>query len=203
MVLPGHNWRLFSLQGSYYLETSSVSGVSSQIVERIPYQTLPYGLCDDSGGGSTDKLLMYVASRFGPVASFSGTYRADGWVLRIQRTPIESSEYRCSYSVSQLKVVFCIVWLIHICVYAYQWCSQAMAECGSHHTSLNNIVGKFLLSFRKQCLIFAFLSTKLSISSLLPLQHFSHTNVQGLATLLMPITILFSEADPGFPRGGF
>ena len=35
-----------------------------------------------------------------------------------------------------------------------QWRSQAMAECGSCHTTLNNTVGKFLLSLRKQCWIF-------------------------------------------------
>ena len=73
-----------------------MSGVSSQIVERIPRQTLPSGYGDDSGGGSTDKVLMYVADRFGPVTSFSGTYRADRWELVIQRTPIESSEYMCT-----------------------------------------------------------------------------------------------------------
>ena len=70
-----------------------MSGVSSHIVERIPHQTLPYGYGNDSGGGRTDKLLMYVTDRFGPVASFSGTYRADNWELVIQRTPVESSEH--------------------------------------------------------------------------------------------------------------
>lgn len=81
-----------NLQASYYLETSSVSGVGSQIVERIPSQTLPYGYGDDSGGGDTDELLMYVTDRFGPVASFSGSYRADRWELFIQRTLIESGK---------------------------------------------------------------------------------------------------------------
>lgn len=76
-----------------------MSGVSSHIVERIPRQTLPSGYGDDSGGGSTDELLIYATDRFGPVASFSGTYRADNWELVIQRTPIESSEYvsTCRY----------------------------------------------------------------------------------------------------------
>ena len=76
-----------------------MSGVSSHIVERIPRQTLPSGFGDDSGGGSTDELLVYVRDRFGPVASFSGTYRADNWELIIHRTPIESSEYMstCRY----------------------------------------------------------------------------------------------------------
>ena len=79
-----------NLQASYYLENSSVSGVSSQTVERIPSQTLPNGYGNDSGGGKTDELLMYLAKRFGPVASFSGSYRADRWELSIQRTLVES-----------------------------------------------------------------------------------------------------------------
>ena len=74
-----------------------MSGVGSQIVERIPSQTLPSGFGDDSGGGSTDKLLKYVVARFGPVASFSGSYRADRWELFIQRTPIESGTCKCNY----------------------------------------------------------------------------------------------------------
>jgi hypothetical protein len=54
-------------------------------VERHSYQTLPYGYGSDTGGGSTDELLEYVVGRFGPVASFSGSYRADTWTLSIQQ----------------------------------------------------------------------------------------------------------------------
>ena len=54
-------------------------------VERHNYQTLPSGYGDDRGGGDTDKLLEYVVSRFGPVASFSGSYKADSWVLNIHQ----------------------------------------------------------------------------------------------------------------------
>ena len=84
-----------------------MSGVSSHIIERIPRPTLPSGYGDDSGGGRTDKLLMYVTDRFGPVASFSGTYRADYWELVIQRTPIESSEYlsTCRYHYFRIQGV--------------------------------------------------------------------------------------------------
>ena len=79
-----------------------MSSVSSQIVERIPYQTLPSGRGDDSDGGRTDKLLMYV---------FSGTYRASRWELVIQRTPVESSECMCMYI---YLFVICIAIIISI-----------------------------------------------------------------------------------------
>lgn len=90
-----------------------MSGVSSQVVERIPYQTLPYGQGDDSGGGNTDKLLRYVTDRFGPVASFSGTYRANRWELVVQRTPVESSECMCM-CIHVYLFIICIVIIISI-----------------------------------------------------------------------------------------
>ena len=52
-------------------------------VERHSYQTLPCGYGSDTGGCHTDKVLEYVVGRFGPVASFSGSYRADSWTLNI------------------------------------------------------------------------------------------------------------------------
>ena len=82
-------------QGSYYLDDSSVTGYSSQSVlnvERLPYQTLPYGIGSDVGGGRTDELLDYVIGRFGPVASFSGSYRADSWTLNIQQSLFQSGK---------------------------------------------------------------------------------------------------------------
>ena len=90
-------------QGSYYLDDSSVTGYSSQSVlnvERLPYQTLPYGIGSDVGGGRTDELLDSVIGRFGPVASFSGSYRADSWTLDIQRNLLQSGGYHgmdCAY----------------------------------------------------------------------------------------------------------
>ena len=54
-------------------------------VERHSYRTLPSGYGSDTGGGETDKVLEYVVGRFGPVASFSGSYRADAWTLNIHR----------------------------------------------------------------------------------------------------------------------
>lgn len=77
------------MQGSYYLDDSSVTGYSSQSVlhvEKLSYQTLPSGYGSDTGGGRTDQLLEYVFGRFGPVASFTGSYRADTWTLNIQRS---------------------------------------------------------------------------------------------------------------------
>ena len=89
-----HVFKMF-IQGSYYLDDSAVMGYSSQSVlhvERVPYQTLPYGYGSDTGGGKTDQLLEYVFRRFGPVASFTGSYRADTWTLNIQRSLIQPGE---------------------------------------------------------------------------------------------------------------
>ena len=61
-------------------------------VERHNYQTLPYGYGSDTGGGKTDKLLEYVVGRFGPVASYSGSYRADSWTLNIHQRNTPGSE---------------------------------------------------------------------------------------------------------------
>ena len=95
-------------QGSYYLDDSSVTGYSSQSVlniERLPYQTLPYGTGSDVGGGRTDELLEYVIGRFGPVASFSGSYRADSWTLNIQQSLFQSGKY-LSIQIKQLYILF-------------------------------------------------------------------------------------------------
>ena len=47
---------------------------------------LPYGYGSDTGGGHTAELLVYLRQRFGPVRSFSGSYRADTWCVNIQRS---------------------------------------------------------------------------------------------------------------------
>ena len=48
-------------------------------------QTLSYAYGSDTGGGNTLRVLQYLRGRFGPVASFSGSYRADSWTLQISR----------------------------------------------------------------------------------------------------------------------
>ena len=70
-----------------------MTGYSSQSVlnvERHSYQILPYSDGSDVGGGNTDRLLGYIVGRFGPIASFSGSYRADSWTLDIQRNLLQS-----------------------------------------------------------------------------------------------------------------
>ena len=78
------------LQGSYYLDDSNVTYSSGSIrsLERLSYQTLPYGYGSDTGGGRTDELLEYLVGRFGPVSSFSGSYRANAWTLNVQQQGI-------------------------------------------------------------------------------------------------------------------
>ena len=69
------------------MEQSDVTYSSGSVldVERHSYQTLPCGYGSDTGGCKTDKILEYVVGRFGPVASFSGSYRADAWTLNIHQ----------------------------------------------------------------------------------------------------------------------
>ena len=50
-----------------------------QSVQRPSRGEIPRGYGEDSGGGDTVGLLQYLENRFGDVASFSGTYRADRW----------------------------------------------------------------------------------------------------------------------------
>ncbi len=38
----------------------------------------------------TEELLLYLYERFGPVSSFTGTYRADQWTLTIRGDPSPS-----------------------------------------------------------------------------------------------------------------
>ena len=52
-----------------------------QSVERPSRGDIPRGYGEDSGGGDTVGLLQYLVNRFGDVASFSGTYRANRWTV--------------------------------------------------------------------------------------------------------------------------
>ena len=56
-------------------------------VERIrpSSQSFSFGHGPDTGGGNTLRMLQYLHGRFGPVASFSGSYRANSWTLQISR----------------------------------------------------------------------------------------------------------------------
>ena len=76
-----------SLQSSYYLQRSSVVYSPGQVLtlERSNYQTLPSGY---GGGSDTLRVLQYLRGRFGHVASFSGSYRADSWTLQISRQSV-------------------------------------------------------------------------------------------------------------------
>ena len=76
-----------SLQSSYYIDNSSVVYSPGQVstLERSTYQNLPCAYGSDTGGCHTLRVLQYLRGRFGPVASFSGSYRADSWTLQISR----------------------------------------------------------------------------------------------------------------------
>ena len=61
-------------------------------VERHSYQTLPCGYGSDTGGCRTDEILEYVVGRFGPVTSFSGSYKANRWIINIHQTTHPSGQ---------------------------------------------------------------------------------------------------------------
>ena len=75
------------IQSGYYTSTVS-STPNNAILEteilREPDNHNGYGT--DLGGGDTVELLLYLQQRFGPVSSFSGSYRADRWEINIHRT---------------------------------------------------------------------------------------------------------------------
>ena len=75
--------------------TYSTGSVRS--LERHSYQTLPCGYGSDTGGCRTDEILEYVVGRFGPVSSFSGSYKADAWTLNIQQNSTSAGKpvYPC------------------------------------------------------------------------------------------------------------
>ena len=76
-----------SLQSSYYPESTNVFHTRGRVgtVEHVDYGYLPSGYGRDGSRGFTAESLQYLINRFGAIASFSGTYNADKWVLDIQR----------------------------------------------------------------------------------------------------------------------
>ncbi|XP_070570423.1 uncharacterized protein [Ptychodera flava] len=71
---------------AYHISDTDVvaRGGAIRTVERLPYSTeTPYGYGNDNGGGNTAGLLLYIDGRFGPVTSFTGTYKADEWSLSV------------------------------------------------------------------------------------------------------------------------
>lgn len=72
------------MQSSYYLNDSRVVQLGRiKTIEKVSRQEFPSGYGEDSGGGNTVKLLESTVARFGPIASFRGTYRASHWTLHI------------------------------------------------------------------------------------------------------------------------
>ncbi len=71
------------LQGGYY---ESTVNYSPSKVETLSSDILSSGYGTDTGGGHTAENLLYLTERFGPIASFSGSYRADGWTINIVRS---------------------------------------------------------------------------------------------------------------------
>ena len=73
-------------QSGYYNSTVTATSGSIGVVETLSRSNRLSGYGSDTGGGRTAKQLVYLAQRFGPVTSFSGSYRADRWTLNINRS---------------------------------------------------------------------------------------------------------------------
>ena len=80
-------------QGGHY--NSTVTAISGNIreVETLPSSKGLYGygvggrtLYGYGVGGRTAELLAYLVQQFGPVTSFSGSYKAENWTLNINRS---------------------------------------------------------------------------------------------------------------------
>ena len=85
---------LGDIQSSYY--TSTVSSTPNNAILETEIVGAPdnhYGYGSDLGGGWTANLLLYLQQRFGPVSSFSGSYRADRWEINIHR---RSGQAQCT-----------------------------------------------------------------------------------------------------------
>ena len=73
------------------LYASNVTSNPSNAVREIETLMPPnnnYGYGNDIRVGRSVHLLLYLQQRFGPVSSFSGSYRADRWELNISRTGV-------------------------------------------------------------------------------------------------------------------
>ena len=71
---------LCSLQGGS--SRNKIVFVSGNGVVQRGAQGSGYGV-----GGSTVSTIRYLTERFGPISSFSGSYRADRWAVNIERSP--------------------------------------------------------------------------------------------------------------------
>ena len=79
---------LFTQGGYYTSNVAVVSGTPATNVEVVPHNrfSLQFGYGPDDGGGYTADTLIYLTNRFGPISSFSGSYRADRWTVNIERS---------------------------------------------------------------------------------------------------------------------
>ena len=75
------------MQGGWH--TSKVVGYSNTNIEVIPRKIRIYGYGPDHTniGGYAADALVYFTERFGPISSFSGSFRANRWTVNIERSP--------------------------------------------------------------------------------------------------------------------
>ena len=101
---------LFALQSSFFPDNSSVVDTNDRVkaIEKVGRQDFPSGYGEDSGGGNTVKLLESTVARFGPIASFRGTYRANRWTLPIALENTSGNIY-CKTALAIINTVGIII----------------------------------------------------------------------------------------------
>ena len=94
------------MQSSYYSNSVDTSGLGQVLLIEGGSTIFTYGL-----GDQTTQLLSMMYNRFGPITSFTGSFIADEWTLRLNRTdpchgenlanpvvvPDASTPHRCSF----------------------------------------------------------------------------------------------------------
>ena len=77
---------LLNFQIAHYPSAVTITGPDGDVQTDVPLLTStdPFGYGNDSGGGDTPGMLRVINQTVGPVASFTGTYRADRWTLNLE-----------------------------------------------------------------------------------------------------------------------
>ena len=106
---------IFSLQSSFHTTSLVAPPSKVRVVEEDTLRLSAYGL--DEQSRDTEELLATLYNRFGPVTSFTGTYRADEWVLNISREDPDNGDYICNDS---QKIIYSAVKPITVQTATYQ-----------------------------------------------------------------------------------
>ena len=91
-----------------------------------------YAYGNDFEGGQTEELLRNIYNRFGPVASFTGTYQVDSWSLTIDRGSPDTSKLKNALKVRPdrlpLNPNFLVSTNLQLCIQATSCMVSSLAK---------------------------------------------------------------------------